>query len=242
MSYGDPPENQWIAHASRTSGDIRPFGTCLRDVSPCLCPAAWRMYGQSSFARRLKVENFILYALLKYRGPSCLYMSRIEHLVRARHEYVRFLLEPEPSFAKRSVASAATFPTKVATFAAASSISSACDNVRAILVETSMVTTSLLCRTMYWRSITCIRPMSLQWRSHVVLTCDLQMKTWEFRTWKLRSDLFLSGRHSGSILSGWKLYFLYFVLCTLKVQSTKSTMGLTPKHQNEILTFAISFW
>ena len=187
MSYGDPPENQWIAHASRTSGDIRPFGTCLRDVSPCLCPAAWRMYGRRSFARRFKVENFILYALLKYKGPSCLYMSRIEHLVRARHEYVRFLLEPEPSFAKRSVASASTFPTKVA----------------AILVETSMVTTSLLCRTMYWRSITCIRPMTLQWRNHVVLTCDLQMKTWEFRTWKLRSDLFLSGRHSG--IRKWKL-------------------------------------
>jgi hypothetical protein len=32
-----------------------------------------------------------------------------------------------------------------------------------------------------------------------------------------------------------------FVLCTSKVQSTKSTMGLTMKHQNEILTSAISF-
>ena len=29
--------------------------------------------------------------------------------------------------------------------------------------------------------------------------------------------------------------------CTLEVQSTKSTMGLTPTPQNEILTFAISF-
>jgi hypothetical protein len=40
--------------------------------------------------------------------------------------------------------------------------------------------------------------------------------------------------------------FVLFVLCTLEVQSTKSTMGLTPTPQNEILTFAISccktFW
>jgi hypothetical protein len=35
--------------------------------------------------------------------------------------------------------------------------------------------------------------------------------------------------------------FVSFVLWNYKKQSTKSTMGLTPTPQNEILTFATSF-
>ncbi len=45
--------------------------------------------------------------------------------------------------------------------------------------------------------------MNLQKRNHMVLTCIQLSKTWELRTWKLWSDLFLSGRHSG--LRKWKL-------------------------------------
>jgi hypothetical protein len=49
---------------SRTSGDtIRPFGTCLVDISPAFCPAALRMYGRSSFVRYLKDKIFILMPL-----------------------------------------------------------------------------------------------------------------------------------------------------------------------------------
>jgi hypothetical protein len=38
-----------------------------------------------------------------------------------------------------------------------------------------------------------------------------------------------------------RIKIVLFVLCTFKVQSTKSTMGLTPSHGNEMSTFAISF-
>ena len=38
-----------------------------------------------------------------------------------------------------------------------------------------------------------------------------------------------------------RMKIVLLVLCTFKVQRTKSTMGLTPKHQHEIMTYAISF-
>ena len=115
MLYGETPANQQIVQASWTSGDVGPFGTCL-DLSLPFCPAAWRIYGQRSFVRHLKVENDILCALLKCTGPI-VHRSRRECLVRAQHkrpppgaarECVWFLLEPDPSFAKRSFAKAGT--------------------------------------------------------------------------------------------------------------------------------------
>ena len=39
-----------------------------------------------------------------------------------------------------------------------------------------------------------------------------------------------------------RMKIVLVVLGTFKAQSTKSTMGLTPKHRIEIVTFTISFW
>ncbi len=70
MSYGEPPANHRMAHARRTSGEIRPFGTHL-DWPPSFWPDTSSILCRRSLARRLKVVYFILYALLKYTSPSC---------------------------------------------------------------------------------------------------------------------------------------------------------------------------